>query len=42
MFVRENSFRVSELHTGSQCMVNVFLFDGFHWFHVFNECCCSV
>lgn len=23
-------------------MMNVLLIDGFHWFHVFNECCCSV
>lgn len=42
MFVRENSFRVSECRAVSQCMMNVLLIDGFHWFHVFNECCCSV
>ena len=37
-----DSFRVSECRAVSQCMMNVLLIDGFHWFHVFNECCCSV
>ena len=41
MFVRENSFRVSECRAVSQCGECI-AHDGFHWFHVFNECCCSV
>lgn len=41
LFVRI-PFRVSECREVSQCMMNVLLIDGFHWFHVFNECCCSV
>lgn len=41
LFVRI-PFRVSECRAVSQCMMNVLLIDGFHWFHVFNECCCSV
>lgn len=40
LFVRI-PFRVSECRAVSQygeCVAH----DGFHWFHVFNECCCSV